>query len=163
MTSAGTDVELSRRTIEMFVDMLPALEKFDAGGSDNILQQILGATTVAEYNQAFEGDRALPMDHEIRIDRVRYAESDFAAGLPFYLVVDGLDMSTGKESQWTIGATSVVAALTRAAFMRHLPALGRAVFSERETKAGYRPVNWQMVHVSDNSQQTLDADAKVKK
>lgn len=163
MTQAGTEIELSRETIAMFVDMLPALEEFDAGGADNILQQILTATTVDEYNKAFDGDRALPMGHEIKVEQVRYARSDFAAGLPFYLVVDGVDVSTGKSGQWTVGATSVVAALSRATFLDQLPVMGKATPSERETKAGYRPVNWVMTMVTDNSQQTLDADAKAKK
>lgn len=163
MTQAGTEVELSRQTIEMFADMLPRLAEYQTGGADNILQQILNAVTVEDYNKAFDGDRALPIGHEIKVELVQYSKSEFAAGLPFYLVVDGVDLSTGKAGQWTVGATSVVAALTRAAFLDQMPVVGKAVPSERETKAGYRPVNWIMTMVTDNSQQTLDADTKAKK
>lgn len=163
MSAPGTDVELSRQTIEMFADMLPKLQEFNAGGADNILQQILTATTVEEYNKAFDGDRALPMAVELIIDKVEYTRSDFAGGLPFYLVVEGSVLGSDKTSQWTVGATSVVAALTRATFMDQLPIMGKAVASEKVTKAGYHPVNWIMTMVTDNTQQTLDDTPKAKK
>lgn len=156
MSEAGTDVVLSEATLQEFARMASALEEYDAGGSDQILAEIFKAETVDDYNKIFAGDRELPQDKMIRVDRVRYARSEFAAGLPFYLVVDGTDVGSGEVKQWVTGSTTVVAMLVRAAFAGHLPCVGFCRESDKPTKSGYRPINWNMREISNNAQQTID-------
>lgn len=155
MTESGTDVELKPETLQEFARMASALEEYDAGGSDAILAEIFKADTVEDYNKIFAGDRELPNDKMLQIDKVRYARSEFAAGLPFYLVIDGVDLDTGEAKQWVSGSTTVVAMLVRAAFAGHLPCKGFARESDKPTKSGYRPINWNMREINNNGQQTL--------
>lgn len=156
MTAAGTDVELSRQTLEMFAEMATALEEYDTGGSDSILQGIFKAETLDDYNAIFEGDRGMPLNKELKVTRVRYAKSDYEAGLPFYLVADVIDTRTGETKEYTIGATVPVAILTRASFLGQLPILIELVESDKPTKGGYRPIN---VHVLAITPAGLDAPA----
>lgn len=162
MTEAGTEIELSREVLEQFAQMASALDEFDTEGMDGIMKDIFAVNTVADYNRIFEGDRELPEDKIIQVDRVRYARSEFAAGLPFYLVIDGVDVQSGEVGQWVTGATTIVAMLTRAAFAGHLPCVGFARKSKKPTKNGYTPVNWHMREIKGGGQQVLTAE-RVKK
>lgn len=163
MTQPGTELQLSQKTIDMFANMLTALEEYDAGGGDSILQQIMAAETVDDYNKPFSGDRAMRNNIAYRVERVRYARSEFAAGLPFYAVVDGVDTTTGEAGQWVTGATSVVAALVRASFTGQLPCTGEARESAKATKSGYTPVNWIMLSVAGPAQLPLAVEPPKKK
>lgn len=163
MTEPGKEVQLSKKTLDEFARMATALEEYDAGGGDGILQEIFAANTVDDYNKILGGERALPMNKSIKVERVRYAQSDFNAGLPFYLVIDGVDMTNGEVGQWVSGAQTVVAMLTRAAFAGHLPVIGRAYESAKPTKDGFTPVNWTMEAIGGNGQQELDVKPAAKK
>lgn len=163
MTAPGTDVVLSKAVLDEFARMAGALEEFDTTGMDGILSDIFAATDVDSYNKVLNGDRVMPMNRSIKVERVRYAQSGFAAGLPFYLVVDGVDTSTGEVGQWVTGATTVVAALTRAAFAGHLPVVGRQSESAKPTKSGYTPINWIMEGIGGNGQQTIPEPKKAAK
>lgn len=162
MTEAGTEIVLKESTIATFAQMLTALEEYDAGGLDSILEGIFAAKTVDEYNAVLGGDRALPMDREIRVDRVRYARSDYQQGLPFYAVIDGLDLKTKKPAQWVTGATTVVGTLVHAAASGHLPISGYAHESDEATKNNYHPVNWVMTAIGGNGQTALAAKGAAK-
>lgn len=162
MTEAGTEIELSREVLEQFALMLTGLDEFDAEGMDGIMKDIFAATTVEDYNRIFEGDRELPEDKMLQIDRVRYARSEFAAGLPFYAVLDGVDVQSGEVGQWVTGATTIVGMLVRAAFANQLPVVGFARKSAKPTKSGYTPINWHMREIKGGGQQVLTAE-RVKK
>ncbi len=88
--------------------------------------------------------------------RVRYAKLEYAAGLPFYLVADTVDMRTGEAKEYTVGATVPVATFTRATFLGHLPMIVRLYESEKPTKSGYKPVNVEVLSISTPA---LDAPA----
>lgn len=156
MTAAGTDVELSKETLAMFAEMATALDEYDTGGGDAILQSIFKAATLDDYNAMFAGDRGMPLNRELKVIRVRYAKSDFAAGLPFYLVADVVNPQSGEVKEYTVGATVPVAILTRATFMGHLPMIVKLVESEKPTKSGYKPINVEVLAISTPG---LDAPA----
>lgn len=162
MTEAGTDIVLKESTIKAFAQMLTALEEYDAGGMDEILGAIFQAHTVDEFNSVLGAERALPMGREVKVERVRYARSEFGAGLPFYAVIDGVDLKTNKPAQWITGATTVVGTLVHAAASGLLPITGMAVESDRPTKNNFHPVNWIMSAIGGNGQATLEPDAKAK-
>lgn len=162
MTEAGTDLQLSQATIQEYALMAAALDKYDPEGMESILADIAKADSVEDYNKVLNSERQLPMDRLVRINRIRYAESEYAAGLPFYLVIDGVDINAEKEDQWVTGATTVVAMLVRAAFAGHLPIVGFAKESDKPTKSGYRPVNWTMKEILGTGQPELVAAKKAK-
>lgn len=163
MTQAGTEVELSQATLQEFARMASALDEYDAGGMDSILGEIFSIKTLDDYKKIFDGDRELPQDKMIQINRVRYSQSEFAGGLPFYLVVDGVDLESGEVKQWVSGSITVVAMLVRAAASGHLPCKGFARESDKPTKNGFRPVNWNMRELNVGGQETLpEAKAKAK-
>lgn len=155
MTQPGTDVVLSEKTLQEFARMVVALEEFENSGTDSILDQIFTATTLDEFNGIFGGDRALPLNRSIKVDRLRYAKSEFAAGLPFYLVIDGEDTTSREKGQWVTGATTVVAMLVRAAFLGMLPLIGHQEESSKPTANGYRPINWIMEAMSQADEPQL--------
>lgn len=163
MTAAGTDIELSKETLAMFAEMATALEQYDTGGGDSILQGIFKAETLDDYNAIFNGDRAMPLNRELKVTRVRYAKSEYAAGLPFYLVADVVNTTTGEVKEYTVGATVPVAIFTRATFLGHLPMLVRLYESEKTTKGGYKPVNVEVLAVSTPGLDAPAAKAKAKK
>lgn len=163
MTEVGTEIVLKESTIAAFAQMLTALEEYDAGGLDEILGSIFAAKTVDEFNAVLGAERALPNNREVKVERVRYARSDFTQGLPFYAVLDGVDIKTGEARQWVTGATTVVAMLVRAAFLQMLPLIGHQEESSKPTANGYRPVNWIMEAVSSAApQETLPTAGKGK-
>lgn len=163
MTQPGTDVVLSQKTLDEFARMVVALDEFENSGTDSILDQIFSATTIDEFNGIFGSDRALPMNVSVKVERLRYARSEFAAGLPFYLVIDGENTQTRDKGQWVTGATTVVAMLVRAAFLQMLPLIGHQEESSKPTANGYRPVNWIMEAVSSAApQETLPTAGKGK-
>lgn len=163
MTEPTKELELKPETIAEFARMASALEQYDTEGMESIMAGIFAATTLDEFNAVLGADRALPMGVSIKVERLRYAPSEFAAGLPFYLVIDGVDTRSGEVGQWVTGATTVVAMLVRAAFLDTLPVIGRAVESDTPTKSGYRPVNWIMEAMSPRTEPTLTgAKAKAK-
>jgi hypothetical protein len=162
MTETGTDIQLSDEIVQQFAVMASALEKYDPEGMEKILSDIARANTVEDYNKILDGERQLPFDRLVRIDRVRYAESEFAAGLPFYLVLDGVDINAERTEQWVTGATTVVAMLVRAACMGHLPVVGFAKESDKPTKSGYRPINWTMKEILGTGQLAATPTAKGK-
>lgn len=145
MTQPGTDIQLSQDTVDLFMKMAGALEPFDAGGSDAILQQIMNATTLDDYNAIFEGDRAFPLGVEVKVTKARYAKSEYAQGAPFYLVIDGERLDTHTVGQWTLGAGVPLAMICRAAFNDQLPLIGKAYEADTPTKSGYKPINWKMI------------------
>lgn len=156
MTAAGTDVELSKETLAMFAEMTTALDEYETGGGDAILQSIFKATTLDEYNEMFKGERGMPLNRELKVTRVRYAQSEYAAGLPFYLVADVVNTTSGEVREFTVGATVPVAIFTRAAFLGHLPMIVRLFESDKPTKSGYKPVNVEVLAISTPG---LDAPA----
>lgn len=160
MTAPTTEIELSKAVLDEFARMASALEEYDTQGMESIMQGIFAATTLDEFNSVLGADRAMPMGVSMKVDRVRWARSEFAAGLPFYLVIDGVRTDTGEAGQWVTGATTVVAMLVRAAFIGVLPIIGRAVESAEATKSGYRPVNWVMEAMNPPAAPTLDGAAK---
>lgn len=163
MTEPTKELELKPETIAEFARMASALEQYDTEGMESIMAGIFAATTLDEFNAVLGADRAFPMNESMRVNRIRYARSEFVAGLPFYLVIDGVRTETGEVGQWVIGATTVVAMLVRAAFLDMLPVIGRAVESANVTNSGYRPVNWVMEAMSPRPEPTLpDAKEKAK-
>lgn len=148
MTGPSTDLQLSQSTLAKFAEMTTALEAYPVGGMDSILEQLWKADNVDDYNKIFEGDRGMPLNTELKITRVRYAKSDFDAGLPFYLVCDTENPRTGEAREYTVGATEVVGALVYAAFANHLPCIGMAAEASKQTEAGYTPVNWKMLAIT---------------
>lgn len=162
MTEVGTEIVLKESTIAAFAQMLTALEEYDAGGLDEILGSIFAAKTVDEFNAVLGAERALPNNREVKVERVRYARSDFTQGLPFYAVLDGVDIKTGEARQWVTGATTVVGVLVHAAASGLLPIVGHAEESDKPTKNNYHPVNWVMSAIGGNGQQALAAEKAAK-
>lgn len=155
MTETGTEVVLSQKVVAQFASMVTALEEFDTSGMDGMLSDIFAANTAEDYNKIFEGEREMPLGTPLRVDRVRYAQSDFVGGLSFYAVIDGLNIETGELGQWTTGATVVVATLVRAAFAGHLPCIGSA-YQADATKSGFRPINWNMRQIKVDPELPID-------
>lgn len=155
MTVAGQQVELSPAVLAEFAKMTTALEAYPEGGLDSILTQIFTATTLDDYNKIFDGDRGMPVNVNVQIDRIRYAKTDYPGGLPFYLVCDGVNLKTGEAREYTVGATVVVGTLVRAAFLGHLPCRGYMYEAEEQTKAGLTPYNWKMLEINSTGQEVL--------
>lgn len=163
MTAPGTQVQLSDATLKQFALMAGSLERYEGGNVESILQSIFKAQTVDDYNKIFGGERAFPLNRSMKITNIRYAESDFKGGIPFYLVIDAVDTTTGEVGEYTTGAESVVGMLMHAAWSGHLPIVCRLVQADRETRAGYKPINLVMEAIGGSGQQTTPEPKKAAK
>jgi hypothetical protein len=73
-------------------------------------------------------------------------ESEFAGGLPFFLIVDAADLETGELVTITTGAVSVVAQLAKAHQLGQIP--GWRVVprqAERPSASGYYPQHLEVM------------------
>lgn len=141
--STDTQVELSPQLLKQFVDMVGVIPDYESGGGEGILEAILTAKKFEEVDAPWKGGRELPVGRNVVVIACYKAPSDYPGGLPFFLVLDCIDVNTGEIKQYQIGATSVVAQMVRYHALSAFPIGGSAVEAKKRSKNGYLPVHWE--------------------
>src|SRR5579872_6209079 len=110
--------QLLRRAAEMNLDLAGVIASVPDGGEDaelSILSSIFNATDASDLDSPWRTDGLLALEgHVLRVDAIRKMPSDFVDGLCWFLFIDADDLTTGKRTTATTGATSVVGQLLRA-------------------------------------------------
>jgi hypothetical protein len=120
----------------------------DAGdeGLASIVDAILSAEDLAELDDPWQSDSlGKRAGHVLRIDRIRKAPSSFAGGLPYFLIIQGVDETTGEIFAATTSSVVTVLQLAKALTLAELPIRVRPVISERPTRSGYYPQRLEFV------------------
>lgn len=131
-----TDQALLARFAEM-VTAIPA----DAGnGAEDIMRQLLTATTWEDLNKPWDTSSVADIvGKKLILTSATRRPSAFQSGLRMMLVVKLQDPATGKEHVKPTSAVSVIGAVTWLYFNGKLPALVEWVVADRPTESGYFP------------------------
>lgn len=139
MTETSTDIELSPALLKQFADMVTVIPDFEPGGGEQIYAAILTAGTIEDLESPWQGGRQLPTNRPVIVEGIAKAPSDFGAGLPFYLVLDCIELHSSERKEYVTGSTSIVAQLVRAYTLGAFPIRCMAVEADKVSRNGYRP------------------------
>jgi hypothetical protein len=145
-TDVATTAPLSAELVETFSRMAMIIPEPDDNAMENILEQILGASSWEELADPWDTDNAEKLvGKTIRIDRVTRHPSDFSGGIGVFLVMHGVEMRTGEKIAAPVGSLAVMAQLVRAHTAGWLPLFAEMVIADRPTKEGFRPQHLKFV------------------
>lgn len=131
---------ISAQTRELFAGMAMMIPTSEGNGAENIVLQILRATTWDELDNPWKTDKADEMiGIEVAIDSVTRHASSYADGLGIFLVIHGHEVKSGDEVYYTSGSVSVVAQLVRAYALGAFPLYTVLRKADRPTEKGYYP------------------------
>lgn len=112
----------------------------DDTGLANILGQIEGARDVEALDNAWDalgGEKVA--GRVIVVNALKRQPSDYAEGLPFFLVVTATDNQTGEVLTFTTGSVSVAGQLVKAHAEGWLPLKCELVIGKKNQKTGFTP------------------------
>lgn len=118
----------------------------DAAVAD-IIAQVLQADSVDEVLADIDAMHWHDfLDVPVTVYGCKWQRSDFEAGMPFYVVVDGLRHDTNYRGPITIGAQTVIAQLVRLAQLKAFPVTLRLTHAtDKPTRGGYMPLKLSVV------------------
>jgi hypothetical protein len=117
-------------------------------GYGRIAAQLAAADSPEALNEPWDTqaqDMATYVGSTLIVRSVAKAQSDFAGGLPWFLIVDAIDEDTGEAVTLTTGSANIVMQLTKAYVMGWLPRRVMVEVSEKATKNGYYPQRLQFL------------------
>ena len=142
----GAPQPVSGAIVEAYESMIATVPEAGQDGFERILEVIAQANNVADLDAAW---RSRGMEElagiPLTIRGIKKMPSDFESGLPWFLVVDGVNEVTGEPVTVTTGAVSVVAQLVKAWSMGAFPIRVRPVVAERPSRSGYYPQHLEVL------------------
>lgn len=139
---AITDPQL----LQQFQSMVMQLPSEEEGGSENIIRQLLAATSLDDLNKPWESTDAKRMkDHILRFNSVLRRPSDFKGGLGIFLVCRVVDTNTGEDTVYTTGSISCVVQLVQAYLLGYYPFFAKVIVAERPTEQGFYPHHLEFI------------------
>jgi hypothetical protein len=140
-------VPISEQAIEAWNGMIQGVP--DAGeGYGRIAAQLAAADSPEALNEPWDAE-AQDMEKYVGsvliVRSVSKAQSDYAGGLPWFLIVDAIDESTGEAVILITGSANIVMQLTKAYVMGWLPRRVMVEVSAKATKNGYYPQRLQFL------------------
>lgn len=138
MTQSTEIAPIAPALVAQFREMVTVVPDFEPGGGDNLIAQILAATTLEGIDAPWNGGRKIPVGRTLFFTKITKAPSDFAGGLPFFLVVETLQPSTGEITEYTAGGTMVVAQLVKAYCLDEFPFGGSIIEVELKDGSGFK-------------------------
>lgn len=144
---ADGQVSVRPDVVEAYMALAVGIPEAGGDGAEGILLQILQTEDAADLDAPWRADGlSAYLGHPLRIDGLRRMPSEYGGGLPFFLIVDAADLTTGERVTVTTGAVSVVAQLARAFSLGQVP--GWRVVprqSERPSSSGYYPQHLEVM------------------
>lgn len=144
---ADAPVVISKAAIEAFAAAMSSIPEASQDGYESILLQLASVEDPSQLDAPWraEGMRAY-LDEPLEIRGLRRIESDYEGGLPFFLVVDAVSLSTGELVTFTTGAVGPVGQLAKAYQLDAIP--GWRVIprqADRPSANGYRPQHLEVM------------------
>jgi hypothetical protein len=139
--------------ITAYESMLAAVPDAESGGGmERILEQIAAATDLSQLDAPWRtGDFEQLAGQVVVIQTIAKMPSEYASGLPWFLVVDLTIEQTGELVKATTGAVSIVAQLVKAWQLGSLPARARVMVAEKPTRSGYYPQHLEFLPKSGSA------------
>lgn len=144
---APTDMQVLRPdVVEAYESMIADVPEAGGDGFEAILEAIALAGSAAELDAPWrsaglEGLANTP----IVVTAIRKMPSDYAGGLPWFLVVDAAVRATGEKITVTTGSVGVVAQLVKAWSLGALPLTVVPRMASRPSRSGYYPMHLEIV------------------
>lgn len=144
---AGSELTvLSPAVVATYEAMIATVPEAGAGGFESILEQLANATDVYQLDAPWRSaGLADYRNRRLVVTGIRRMVSDFAGGLPWFLILDAADRETGEKLAITTGAVSVVAQLVKAWDLGKFPLEVIPRVADRASSAGYYPMHLEMV------------------
>lgn len=136
MTQSTEVAEVSPALLAQFAGMVTIVPDFEAGGGEGIIEQILNAKTLGDIDAPWKGGRKIPVGPMLYITDIAKSPSDYAGGLPFFLVVTTVLPSSGEVKEYTAGGTMVVAQLVKTYSLGEFPIAGAIVETPLKNRPG---------------------------
>ena len=132
--------------VEVYEGIFASIPEAGDEGATAILEQILRADAPDALDAPWRSTGLEPfVDQRLIVRGIRKAASEFAGGLPWFLILDCVDPATGETISTTTGAVAVVAQLVRAFGMGWLPLEVVVRRASRPSKSGYYPMHLEVV------------------
>ena len=130
---------------ETFAMALGTIPEAGQEGWEGILATIARAERPEDLDAPWRaaGGKAY-IGRPLEVRSMRRMPSSYDEGLPFFLVLDAVDLLTGEVIAITTGSVGVVGPLAIANARGWVPIRGSIVESARPTDAGFYPQHWQM-------------------
>ena len=126
--------------LEQFAEMALMIPSDPGEGTENILRQILGASTWDELDSPWETSEIDDiLDKPMRLVGAKRMPSTFAGGLGVFLVITMRDIRKGDTYVKTTGSVSVVAQIARAYAMGLNDVIFEWCRATRASKNGFYP------------------------
>ena len=121
-TPAAGPLIIRPDVVAAYEAMAQSIPLAGADGYESILLQIIQADDPAALDAPWRADGLKAfIGHPLEVRGLRRMESEFAGGLPFFLIVDAVDLETGEVVTVTTGAVSIVAQLAKAFSLGAVP------------------------------------------
>lgn len=140
---------LSREVIlAQYSAVLEEIPFAEDDGGLSIIANILTATTWEELNRENELDNLQDfVGKRVKVIKLERRISDIEGGMPWYLMVDAIDADTGELVKINTSAGSPMAKLAMLHHFGNLPALVKVTKAEKATKAGFFPLDVDVLMV----------------
>lgn len=126
--------------LRQFGEMAVLIPREDGNGTENILSQILSATSWEQLDEPWQStDVDDILGRRLTLLRAVRRPSSFKGGLGQFVVVFMQDKKTGKEVVKATGAIAIVGQIARAYALNCLPLEIEWCRAERATENGYYP------------------------
>lgn len=149
----NTDAARVQAVTAAFVQLVNQVPDAPEGDITDLLGPILAAKSWEELNTLDNLPSSKTMiDHDVRVNSIakKVSEKDTLTG--YYLLCDGIDLTTGYRGRFTAGGEQAVAVLSQLHVLRALPAKVR--FLGVEVSSGNTAVNCKVVETYPG--QTID-------
>lgn len=124
---------------QSFIDEIPDAED-RGGGYDRIFEQLGAAESADDLNAPWETSDAEQLAGvPLTLRGVVKAPAEKPGGLPFYLIVDAVNETTGEAVTFTTGSVNIVGQLVIANHRHFFPCRATVEISNKPTARGFYP------------------------
>lgn len=125
--------------------IMEKLSEQDEGDISGIIAAIINADDVDGLDSPWQSAGMKKFkNHAIRIDSMKRMDSEYADGLPYYLLCEGTVLATGEHQAFTTSSVSIMAQLLVAWDRGLWPIVVYPRVARKPTKKGYYPMHLEI-------------------
>lgn len=128
--------------LAQYGDILQEIPMAEDGDGFGIIVDILNATSWEDLNRDAEMDDMRDwVGKRIKVTNMIRRESTLDNGMPWYLIVDAVDVKSGELVKINTSSGSIMAKLAMLHHWGNIPAVMTVTKAEKATKAGFHPLD----------------------
>jgi hypothetical protein len=129
------------------LEQIPLAQDDDGFG---LIKDILTATNWQELNRESELDNLQKyVGKTLKIIGMERRVSEIEGGMPWYLMVDAIDVASGELIKLNTSAGTPMAKMTMLHKFNNLPALVKITKTDKATRSGFYPLELEVLGVND--------------